>query len=936
MRRARRFVRWSIALLSFLGGPLFARPQHGDQLAPEPRMWLLSVGVSQHKFQQWQDGAAYAGRDAEAIDLWFSALRHEELQQDCFAGGSSTCLLMNQKASVRQIKEQLHFLESVVKPEDSVLVFFSGHGVVIGNSALLVTYETPFPPPSSDIETNAISMHEFLSLFLAIRATNRFLFLDTCHAGSISDNYYERFFPEALESVNNDWARLERTVIFASARPKERSQSSELWGKGMGVFSYHLLQGLRLMGDNDGNVRIGRVIDFVTESVIHRTRGAQHPYPVNPYFDPNVIIAHQIGPGKEAQQEQLFFDVAGLRELSNKFEDSIDHEQYEQTLNLYTYLQRLTLDEDLHASRNVLLGIYGGKVRTAMGQYSQKILTRWLNQTPLLLDWEGMASMGALSKAVQEDEWKKAASTLTHYKELFPDESLFCEQMLFQAKVAHGEGRLAEAGQKIDACLSRQPSFGPATLARAEIKASQGDWTGAIDLCLKLSQTADFQYFARLFLIALYDETVQFDKEKAVLSELLKQRPDLPELKILDLILNRNLSIYLDSKELQQLDDLIKTMMEREPDNPLWPVYWGITLTIAYGLPMRVADEDADEDVDVGEALTKTNVYFEKARSLYPDPPTGQAMVCLFKAAIYIQRPLGKDKLFKPCYDLGQQYPGSWSAFLAEEIVNYTVSKDWTKAIRAGLSAEELRTTPIGKLTLGLLYADEEDYIPAEHYLERFVAQSTSGSYDSIQIAREYLVAIHLIKGEFQQAAAVAEFGMRALPATTTHAKFYLGLSLVALQRGNKELAIQDARKAAGMLERKLEHGFARGVRIEDFDWSSGITAFADGIEDKPSLIFSNLTDLLRRLPSQGDAKNLYAGRLEDLFAYYTVAALVRFQIRQSSESGCRYLSKLRSDLRSRGDSGRSGLLIDTVRAGLEDDDELNDRLQACLKRSVN
>jgi uncharacterized caspase-like protein len=69
------------------------------------------------------------------------------------------------------------------------------------------------------------------------------------------------------------------------------SQEGAQWGGGHGVFTFHLLEGLKGMADynKDSLVTLGELIPFLSEQIRRETRNAQTPT-VAGRFDPALSI----------------------------------------------------------------------------------------------------------------------------------------------------------------------------------------------------------------------------------------------------------------------------------------------------------------------------------------------------------------------------------------------------------------------------------------------------------------------------------------------------------------------------------------------------------------------------------------------------------------------------------------------------------------------
>jgi uncharacterized caspase-like protein len=79
--------------------------------------------------------------------------------------------------------------------------------------------------------------------------------------------------------------------IISASDDSQFSQESAQWGGGHGVFTFHLLEGLKGKADynKDGLVTLGELIPFLSEQIRRETRNAQTPT-VAGRFDPALSI----------------------------------------------------------------------------------------------------------------------------------------------------------------------------------------------------------------------------------------------------------------------------------------------------------------------------------------------------------------------------------------------------------------------------------------------------------------------------------------------------------------------------------------------------------------------------------------------------------------------------------------------------------------------
>jgi uncharacterized caspase-like protein len=155
-----------------------------------------------------------------------------------------------------------------------VLIYFAGHGApdpnMPDNLYLLPT----------DADVNALASTAFpmwdvkTALRRQIRAERVIVIADACHSGGTRqgvDNPTNSSFATLFEPS--------RRLTLTAAGDNELSLEDTRWGGGHGVFTHHILEGLRGAADADGNgiVTFEEVAAFVTSRVSAATNGRQNP-----------------------------------------------------------------------------------------------------------------------------------------------------------------------------------------------------------------------------------------------------------------------------------------------------------------------------------------------------------------------------------------------------------------------------------------------------------------------------------------------------------------------------------------------------------------------------------------------------------------------------------------------------------------------------------
>ncbi|MBI3136602.1 MAG: caspase family protein [Bacteroidetes bacterium] len=254
-------------------------------------LYLVSIGVSNYRESQYN--LNYARKDAEDMVRYFNRP---------FGPFNAvyTKLLVDTTITLSNIYKLNEFL-SAPKPNDVVMVFVAGHGVLdLKFDYYLATHDMDFKNPAG----KGIPYELFEELLDNTRSRKKVLFLDACHSGEIDKE--EVIKSEVLESEQGDIrfrsaginiANKEQTnsldlakslfadmrlnngtTVISSAGGTEFAIESENWRNG--AFTYCLLYGLS-SGSADLNknkqITLSELQDYLLFQVNKITNGVQTP-----------------------------------------------------------------------------------------------------------------------------------------------------------------------------------------------------------------------------------------------------------------------------------------------------------------------------------------------------------------------------------------------------------------------------------------------------------------------------------------------------------------------------------------------------------------------------------------------------------------------------------------------------------------------------------
>jgi tetratricopeptide (TPR) repeat protein len=175
------------------------------------------------------------------------------------------------------------WLPGAAKPDDRVVIYFAGHGFIVGGKGYLAPYDFDINRAAD----TGLPMDELgAAIGSKIQAKWKVLLTDACHSGAIS--------PEDTENLNGKLANLDRSLFSLTAsRARERSfEHPDLRG-GHGVFTHFVVLGLEGEADvdNNGLVTADELSEYVHAQVREYTGGQQNPTSDKANYDPAMQLA---------------------------------------------------------------------------------------------------------------------------------------------------------------------------------------------------------------------------------------------------------------------------------------------------------------------------------------------------------------------------------------------------------------------------------------------------------------------------------------------------------------------------------------------------------------------------------------------------------------------------------------------------------------------
>jgi serine/threonine protein kinase len=225
---------------------------------------LIGIGHYLHPEQVWP--LRFAARDAEAM---VDALVDPDV---CGFPSRGVKLLADESATRDAVAHHLSkWLPEQARGAEIAVIYFAGHGMIHRIGHRDEGYLLPYDADPEDLVTRGVLMTDLARWIEAITADAVVVCLDCCHAAKV----IPRGRPPA-ESAARDM-RIKPAIfqeltgrgryLIASCDDGQVSVEAESWGHGL--FTYHLLEGIRGAGDRDGDGLIGitELFEYVAEAV---------------------------------------------------------------------------------------------------------------------------------------------------------------------------------------------------------------------------------------------------------------------------------------------------------------------------------------------------------------------------------------------------------------------------------------------------------------------------------------------------------------------------------------------------------------------------------------------------------------------------------------------------------------------------------------------
>jgi len=314
----------------------------------KPSLYVLAVGASDYAGEQLD--LRFADLDAEALAKAFSTaggalFTPERTSVRLLHSSAKTPADVSAKTNIR-----LAFADiaAKAKPEDVVIVFFSGHGLAYGPAEKELFYYLTKDIGSAKLDDPkvrqeyTVSSEELTQWLIAIPAGKQVMIVDACNAGKVVESLSalatKDLDPSQIRALDRMKDRTGMFILTGSAADKVSYEASQY---GQGLLTYSLLQGMSgLALTEDKRVDVMTLFQYSRDKVPELAKGiggVQTPVLAFPTggasFDIGIVNAEVKIP--VAQVKPVF--------IRSNFQDENYGDELELVKALEDYFNRATL-----------------------------------------------------------------------------------------------------------------------------------------------------------------------------------------------------------------------------------------------------------------------------------------------------------------------------------------------------------------------------------------------------------------------------------------------------------------------------------------------------------------------------------------------------------------------------------------------------------------
>ena len=271
------------------------------------KLWLLLVGVSRYQDEQLPS-LRYSALDCQGLAAALAEATQGFPQKEVIVYHDSAAQL----PQLNTVRASLQHIAAAAKPQDTVVFYFSGHGMLQVGSPLQQAVLCLTDTQKDNLLDTGLGLQEILDALGKSAAHQQLVWLDACHSGGMTllgakgeVNTLLNPTPQLVEILRQRAAQSKGFYALLSC--DQAQQSWEFPELGHGVFTYYLMQGLRgEAADAQGVIDADGLYRYVYHQTLQyidrtnqqlrlmnqqkRSRGETHLYPEYPLQTPKRIV----------------------------------------------------------------------------------------------------------------------------------------------------------------------------------------------------------------------------------------------------------------------------------------------------------------------------------------------------------------------------------------------------------------------------------------------------------------------------------------------------------------------------------------------------------------------------------------------------------------------------------------------------------------------
>ena len=225
------------------------------------KLWILLIGVNQYQDRKNLPSLQYSALDCQGLG--------EALTEATASFSAKEVIIhhdfIRQRPCIANVRRSIFQIINAVQAEDTILFYFSGHGILEASSQQVVLCLAD--TNTDKLLTTGLPLNTLLKQLSNCAASQQLVWLDACHSGGMTLRGTSKI------SLPNPSTRLVEVLRHKAAESKgfyallscdQSQQSWEFPELGHGVFTYYLMRGLRgEAADSQGIIEADALYQYV-------------------------------------------------------------------------------------------------------------------------------------------------------------------------------------------------------------------------------------------------------------------------------------------------------------------------------------------------------------------------------------------------------------------------------------------------------------------------------------------------------------------------------------------------------------------------------------------------------------------------------------------------------------------------------------------------